>query len=93
MASLLAGTVLFILLSKTEGLSFPIFLSMYLLAQLAGLASQVPGGLGVFETVFLLLFGGSLPATATIGSLVVYRIIYYLMPDTFLIVTQKRFNR
>ena len=58
----------------------PILLGMYLLAQLAGLASQVPGGLGVFETVFLLLVGDIIPAEALLGSLLVYRMIYYLLP-------------
>jgi len=76
----LAAGVLIVLLPPTEQLSLPILLGMYLLAQLAGLASQVPGGLGVFETVFLLLIGDKIPAEALLGSLLVYRTIYYLLP-------------
>lgn len=75
-----AGCVLNALLPKTSELSLPVVLGMYLLAQLAGLASQVPGGLGVFETVFLLLVGDRVPAAAIVGSLLIYRVIYYLLP-------------
>ena len=77
---LLAAGVLVVLLPPAEQLSLPVLLCMYLLAQLAGLASQVPGGLGVFETVFLLLIGDKIPAEALLGSLLVYRMIYYLLP-------------
>ena len=39
-------------------MSYPEFLAVYLLAQLAGIVSQVPGGLGVFETVIVLMLWG-----------------------------------
>jgi phosphatidylglycerol lysyltransferase len=47
-----------------------------------GLASHVPGGLGVFESILLLLLSSYTEAqTSTlIGSLLVYRVIYYLLP-------------
>ena len=79
---LLAGGVLIALLPSAEGLSLPLILGMYLLAQLAGLVSQVPGGLGVFETAFLLLIGDRLPAETVMGALFTFRIIYYLLPLT-----------
>ena len=50
---MLASLVLFVLLAPGTAISYPEFLSVYLLAQLAGLVSQVPGGLGVFETVIV----------------------------------------
>jgi phosphatidylglycerol lysyltransferase len=77
---LLAGSVLFVLLPGIPGLSFPAFLGMYLLAQVAGLASQVPGGLGVFETVFLLLLPPGVAPSHAVGALLLYRAIYYLLP-------------
>jgi phosphatidylglycerol lysyltransferase len=77
---LLAGATLIILLPTTETASLPTLLVIYLSAQLIGLVSQVPGGLGVFETVFLLLVGGRIPAEAVMGSLFAYRVIYYLVP-------------
>ncbi len=78
----LAAAVLLALLPPADQLSMPALLGMYLLAQLVGLASQVPGGLGVFETVFLLLVGDRIPAEALIGSLLAFRMAYYLLPLT-----------
>ncbi|MFQ6078460.1 MAG: bifunctional lysylphosphatidylglycerol flippase/synthetase MprF, partial [Thermodesulfobacteriota bacterium] len=83
MASLdwiLAGSVLYSLLPATANLSYPGFLGIFLLAQIAGLASQIPGGLGVFESVIVLLLSRYLPASSILGSLLAYRGIYYLLP-------------
>ena len=55
---ILASLVLFVLLTPGTTISYPKFLAVYLLAQLAGLVSQVPGGLGVFETVIVLMLWG-----------------------------------
>jgi phosphatidylglycerol lysyltransferase len=76
---LMAASVLYVLLPTVTGLSFPAFISMYLLAQVAGLVSQIPGGLGVFETMIILLLpGASIPQI--VGALLLYRCIYYLLP-------------
>ena len=77
---LLAGGVLFMLLPADSPLNFIHFLEIYLLAQLAGLISQVPGGLGVFESVVLLLAPAEIPAPRILSALVVYRGVYYLLP-------------
>jgi uncharacterized membrane protein YbhN (UPF0104 family) len=42
--------------------------------------SQVPGGLGVFETVVLMLLPATIPAPTALGALLAYRAIYYLLP-------------
>jgi phosphatidylglycerol lysyltransferase len=76
----LAGCVLYFLLPSAENLSLTGFIGIYLLAQFAGLISQVPGGLGVFETTILLLLPPRLSASAVLGSLLAYRFIYYLVP-------------
>jgi uncharacterized membrane protein YbhN (UPF0104 family) len=60
--------------------SFVIVLGIFLLAQVAGLLSTVPGGLGVFETIVVLLLEPSLPPDAVLGSLIAYRFIYYIVP-------------
>jgi phosphatidylglycerol lysyltransferase len=44
------------------------------------MASQIPGGLGVFESVIVLLLSPALPASSIFGSLLAYRAIYYLVP-------------
>lgn len=76
----LAAGVLFVLMAPGSGLSYPEFLAIYLMAQLAGLVSQVPGGLGVFETVVLVLLSPHLPAPKILGALIAYRGVYYLFP-------------
>ncbi|SMO63546.1 bifunctional lysylphosphatidylglycerol flippase/synthetase MprF [Fodinibius sediminis] len=76
---LLAASVLYVLLPGGE-ISFFSFVGIFLLAQIAGLFSQVPGGLGVFESVMLLYLSNFLPASQVLGILVVYRIIYYILP-------------
>ena len=76
----LAAGVLYVLLPASRTLTFADFLGAFLLAQMAGLASHLPGGLGVFETVIVLLLASHLPGSAVLGSLVAYRVLYYLLP-------------
>lgn len=75
-----AGLVLYVLLRHQVELPLRSFLLCYLLAQLLGLVSQVPGGIGVFESTFLLLMPESAAASQVLAALIVYRIIYYFVP-------------
>ncbi len=76
----LAASVLYALLPPLRGVPFIRFVGVYLLAQVAGIASTVPAGLGVFETVILVALGPLAPQSAILGSLLAYRVIYYLVP-------------
>jgi len=76
----LAAGVLFALLPAAPGLSFAHVLGAFLLAQVAGVVSHVPAGLGVFETVMVLLLAPWLPGDAVLGSAVAYRLVYYVLP-------------
>jgi phosphatidylglycerol lysyltransferase len=76
----LAGSVLYVLLPASLGLSFPAVMGIYVLAVIIGLASQVPGGLGVFETAFVHLLPADVPASAVVGSLLAFRGVYFLLP-------------
>jgi phosphatidylglycerol lysyltransferase len=76
----LAGAVLFALLPSVSELSFIAFMGLYLLAQLAGMISQVPGGLGVFESIVILLLMPYFPPSQVLGTLLAYRGIYYIIP-------------
>ncbi len=76
----LAGSVLFFLLPSEATLSYPKVLGIFLLAQITGLVSQVPGGLGVFETVVIIFLSQTLPSDSVLGALIAYRGIYYLLP-------------
>lgn len=74
------GAVLYVLLPETPSLSFASFLSVFLLAMTAGAISNVPGGLGVFESIMLLLLSSKIPPTVIMGTLLAYRAVYYLFP-------------
>jgi phosphatidylglycerol lysyltransferase len=82
----LAAAAFYVLLPEAPGLGFGRFLGVYLLAQVAGLVSHVPAGLGVFETVLVLLLAAWIPGDAVLGSAVAYRIVYYLIPLAFALV-------
>ena len=59
--------------------SYPVFLGIYVAAVLIGAASHVPGGLGVFEGIVLLLLPDA-PAHRLVSALLLYRIVYHLVP-------------
>ncbi len=61
-------------------MNFPLVLGAFLLGQIAGLVSQVPGGLGVFESCLLFLLTPRIPAPALFAALVAYRVVSYLIP-------------
>jgi glycosyltransferase 2 family protein len=76
----IAGGVLYVLLLANAPLSYPSFFGIYILGQLAGVISNVPGGLGVFETVLLLSLSAQIPSAELFGALLAYRGIYYFLP-------------
>jgi phosphatidylglycerol lysyltransferase len=76
---LCAASVLYVLLPDQAAISFLAFAGIYLIAIAAGVISNVPGGIGVFETVLLLLLQ-SAPKDRLLGALVAYRAIYYFAP-------------
>lgn len=77
---IIAAAALYILLPPTASLSFIDFFGIFLLGMIAVVVSNVPGGLGVFETVILLFLASQIPATAIFGSLLAYRAVYYFLP-------------
>lgn len=78
---ILAGAVVYVLLPQS-GLGFMPFLGAFLAAQLLALASHVPGGVGVFEGLMVLLLKPYLPSGQLVPALIVYRVVYYLLPLT-----------
>ncbi|MEO6799228.1 MAG: bifunctional lysylphosphatidylglycerol flippase/synthetase MprF [Rhodanobacter sp.] len=79
----LAAAVLYVLMPDALNNGFGHFLAIFVIAQIIGLVSHVPGGLGVFEAVMLAGFGatGNAELTAPIlGALAAFRVIYYLLP-------------
>lgn len=74
-----AAAVLFVLLPGGHGIDYPTFLAAYVFACLIGIASHAPGGLGVFEATMLVALN-RLPFEGVLGALLLFRIIYYLLP-------------
>ena len=75
----LAAAVLFVLLPEPRP-DFAYFLAAFLAAQLIALVSHVPGGIGVFESLMILLLKPWIDADAFLPALAMYRIVYYLLP-------------
>ncbi len=76
---IMAAGVLYILLPSYD-VNFVAFLSVFLLAQVAGIISQIPGGLGVFESIMVLFLSSTLTPTQVLSALIAYRGIYYILP-------------
>ncbi|PKA41638.1 hypothetical protein CWR43_19955 [Rhizobium sullae] len=74
-----SATVLYVLLPQTA-IGWPVFLAVYAIAVGLGVLSHVPAGLGVFETVIIAALGSAVNVDAVLGSLVLYRLIYHVLP-------------
>ncbi|GAC1330868.1 MAG: bifunctional lysylphosphatidylglycerol flippase/synthetase MprF [Steroidobacteraceae bacterium] len=76
---LCAAGVLYVLLPQQAAISFVTFAGIYLIAIAAGVISNIPGGIGVFEAILLVLLQ-SVAKDRLLGALVAYRAIYYFAP-------------
>lgn len=74
-----AAAVLYVLLPDGD-VSFPVVLAVFSVAVGAGVLSHLPGGVGIFETIVVGALGTKLPIDGVISALLIYRIIYYVVP-------------
>lgn len=74
----LVAAALYLLLPVGE-VSYPAFVGLYVVATVAGIASHVPGGLGVFEGALILMLPAAAP-NEVLGALLVFRVFYNLLP-------------
>jgi uncharacterized membrane protein YbhN (UPF0104 family) len=77
---LLAAAVLYVLLPSQMDVPFVGFLGIFMVGQGAGMIAHIPGGLGVFETVLLYGLSDGRDVAALTAALLLYRLIYYLLP-------------
>lgn len=77
---LMASLVLYFVLIPFVPIDFMTFMGVFIIAQVLGVFSQVPGGLGVFEGLFMYIIPGEHNHLTVFGALIAYRIIYYLLP-------------
>ena len=74
-----AAGVLYALLAPPRAIDYLAFVTVYVFGSLLGIASNAPGGIGVFEATML----KTVPApseAALFAALLLFRVIYYLVP-------------
>jgi uncharacterized membrane protein YbhN (UPF0104 family) len=86
-----AGIIYFTLPAELEP-SFLIVLGVFLASFSAALVSHAPGGLGVFELVFLTAMP-DIPKPDVLAALIVFRLFYLLIPFALSIVVVLLFER
>jgi phosphatidylglycerol lysyltransferase len=74
------AAIMYQLLPDAPNLTFARFLGVYLSSYTAGLAANIPGGLGVFDTAMLLGLEPYMSAPRILGGIVVFRLYYYIIP-------------
>ncbi len=80
---ILSSVVLWVILAGHVQIGFVTFLLVFVIAQAFGVISQIPGGIGVFESAFLWLMSDIHPIGNhlwLLGALFLFRIIYYFLP-------------
>jgi uncharacterized membrane protein YbhN (UPF0104 family) len=75
-----ACAILYVVLPTVPGLTYPHVLAIYLAGFAGGLFSGLPGGVGVFDTVLLLGLAGYMDPARAIGAILLFRVLYYLLP-------------
>ncbi len=74
-----AGAALYLLLPQGYGIAYGTFIAAYVFACILGIVSHAPGGIGVFEATILLALPG-IPSEQLLGSLLLFRVWYYIVP-------------
>jgi phosphatidylglycerol lysyltransferase len=75
----MAALVLYLLL-PTGAVPYVNVLAVLAVGTLIGVASHVPGGIGVFESVVLAALPASVPVNDAVTALLLFRLIYFLLP-------------
>jgi hypothetical protein len=74
-----AAGIIYFVLPEASNPGYFIVLGAFLISFSLGLLSQVPGGVGVMEAVFLAVLP-SVSATSVVAALLVWRLLYLLVP-------------
>lgn len=75
----ISAVALYLVLPSQVDIPFGLVLAAYLLGLSGSLLTQVPGGLVVLELILMKLLGDSVGG-ALIGSLLIFRLLYYVAP-------------
>ena len=74
------AAIAYTLLPAAPGLTFLRFLGVYVASYTAGLAANLPGGIGVFDTAMLIGLSPYLEPSQIVGGIVMFRLYYYIIP-------------
>lgn len=74
-----AAGIIYFALPAEGNPGFMVVAGAFLLSFSAGLLSQVPGGVGVMEAVFLAIMPG-IPASSVFAALLIWRLFYLIIP-------------
>jgi len=78
---LISSVVLYLLLSPLVNIPFSAYVGVFIVSHALGMLTPVPGALGVFEGLFMLLLPIEEGAEAAVfGALIARRVIYFLIP-------------
>jgi phosphatidylglycerol lysyltransferase len=77
---LFAGAAMWVLLPAMPDVAFVGFLGIYCAALLATLITNIPGGVGVMESIIILGLARHAPVGALLGGMLAFRAVYYLLP-------------
>jgi len=75
-----ASATLYFLLPPDVEVSYWHFVGIYVIGYVAGMMSQAPGGIGVFEAAMLLMLPESAPREGVLAAILAYRALYFLLP-------------
>jgi phosphatidylglycerol lysyltransferase len=78
----LGASIVYALMPEGD-LPWTIVFGAFIFAQLLGLISNIPGGVGIFEGTIVLLLGSHVEQAELVSALLLYRFIYYLLPLVF----------
>lgn len=76
----ITASIFYALLPPSPDLTWVMFLGVYVASYTAGLAANLPGGIGVFDTAMLLGLEPYLSAPQIVGAIVIFRLYYYIIP-------------
>lgn len=87
-----AAGIIYFALPDAGNPGFIVVLTVFIFSFSAALASNAPGGLGVFELVFLKSMPGA-PQEGVLAALLLFRLLYLLIPLAFAIVIVLGFEK
>jgi uncharacterized membrane protein YbhN (UPF0104 family) len=77
-----AASVLYVLLPSGADVSYLYLLGVFQIALIAGVLSHVPGGLGVFDGILIMMLDPFLTTSVVVGAILGFRVIFHILPLT-----------